>query len=154
MATHKPLLCLDFDGVIHSYSSGWKGATNIPDQPVEGALEFLLAALGKFEVAIFSSRSKHVFGRRAMKKWLRVQLRTWMEEKKIPWRDLPHYVQDYGAPPGYAEAPWPNMIVGMIKWPLFKPAASVTIDDRAITFTGEWPSMDKLAAFKPWNKLK
>jgi hypothetical protein len=31
----KPILCLDFDGVIHSYSSGWKGADVIPDPPVE-----------------------------------------------------------------------------------------------------------------------
>lgn len=29
----KPILCLDFDGVIHSYASGWKGADVIPDPP-------------------------------------------------------------------------------------------------------------------------
>ena len=26
----KPILCLDFDGVLHSYTSGWRGA-RIPD---------------------------------------------------------------------------------------------------------------------------
>lgn len=31
-------------------------------------------------------------------------------------------------------------------------AALVTIDDRAVTFTGEWPSIDALMAFQPWNK--
>jgi hypothetical protein len=28
----------------------------------------------------------------------------------------------------------------------------VTLDDRAITFTGTWPSMKQLQEFKPWNK--
>ena len=37
----KPILCLDFDGVIHSYASGWKGADVIPDAAVPGAMEFL-----------------------------------------------------------------------------------------------------------------
>ena len=32
----KPIVVLDFDGVIHSYKSGWKGADVIPDEPVPG----------------------------------------------------------------------------------------------------------------------
>ncbi len=29
----KQTVVFDFDGVIHSYTSGWKGATVIPDPP-------------------------------------------------------------------------------------------------------------------------
>jgi len=39
-----------------------------------------------------------------------------------------------------------------LKWPTEKPAAMVTIDDRALTFDGTWPTIDVLKAFKPWNK--
>lgn len=35
----KPTVVFDFDGVIHSYTSGWKGATEIPDPPVPGVRE-------------------------------------------------------------------------------------------------------------------
>jgi hypothetical protein len=66
----KPILCLDFDGVIHSYSSGWKGADTIPDPPVAGAIQFLREAVEHFRVAIFSSRSNQVGGIQAMRQWL------------------------------------------------------------------------------------
>jgi hypothetical protein len=63
----KPILCLDFDGVIHSYTSGWQGAAIIPDQPVEGALNFIYRATDHFRVAIFSSRSNQPGGVDAMR---------------------------------------------------------------------------------------
>lgn len=33
-----------------------------------------------------------------------------------------------------------------------KPPTHVMIDDRAICFRGEWPAIEDLVAFKPWNK--
>lgn len=67
----KPILCLDFDGVCHSYASGWRGAAIIPDPPVPGLYEFLSSAYQDFEVCIFSSRSHQDGGLLAMQDWLR-----------------------------------------------------------------------------------
>lgn len=67
----KPILCLDFDGVIHSYTSGWKGADVIPDPPVADAIRFMREALEHFRVAIYSSRSGQPGGIEAMQAWLR-----------------------------------------------------------------------------------
>jgi hypothetical protein len=64
-------LVVDFDGVLHSYVSGWKGPTSVPDAPVEGALQFLESAVERFEVAVLSSRSREAGGIDAMKDWLR-----------------------------------------------------------------------------------
>lgn len=123
-----PILCLDFDGVIHSFKSGWKGATVIPDPPVPGAMEFIAAAIDHFHVDIFSSRSADPLGRRAMWSYIKQHL-----EEAV----------------GEIEA---SRIISLIDFPFDKPAAFVSIDDRAITFEGKWPDIEALKAFKPWNK--
>ena len=120
------ILCLDFDGVIHQYTSKWEGPTRIPDPPVPGVFDFMKEATKHFEIHIFSSRSHQPGGIRAMKDWLLFYLHE--EYVNIPyWCDFLH-------------------------WPETKPPAFLTIDDRALTFTGVWPLMKDLQAFKPWNK--
>ncbi|MCC6558546.1 MAG: hypothetical protein IT372_36895, partial [Polyangiaceae bacterium] len=69
-AKPKKTLVVDFDGVLHSYASGWKGPTSIPDPPVPGAFAFLAQAVERFDVAVLSSRSRETGGIDAMKRWL------------------------------------------------------------------------------------
>lgn len=135
----KPILCLDFDGVLHSYISGWKGAAVIPDPPVPGAMHFVASCLDHFTVNIFSSRSHQVGGRDAMKGWLREHLRDYLEATP-------------GISPIQAAHAANKIVETALYFPAEKPAALVTIDDRAITFTGIWPGIEELLAFKPWNK--
>jgi len=124
----KPIICLDFDGVIHSYTSGWQGATNIPDPPVEGAIEFMADALRLgYDVVIHSSRARYWGGIRAMRQWLR-------QVSGMMWYDT----MDVG--------------LEMVRFVRWKPPAIVTIDDRAIRFTGTFPSPKDAAAMLPWNK--
>jgi hypothetical protein len=126
---NKPILCLDFDGVIHSYTSGWQGAATVSDPPVEGAIAFLREALKVFDVQIYSSRSHEPGGQRAMREWLGYHV---LDQRLAGDEDLA----------------W----VSEIGWPNHKPSAMVTIDDRALTFDGTWPDIAALKAFKPWNK--
>lgn len=118
----KPILCLDFDGVIHSYKTGWKGESIISDPPVEGALEFMYDALHHFRVAIYSSRSSTPGGINAMQRWLEQYCR---EKWRAGW--------------------WLE-----VEWPTHKPSAFVTIDDRAILFEGKFPPINQLLDFKSW----
>ncbi len=128
----KPILCLDFDGVIHSYTSGWQGAGIVSDPPVPGALTFIAAAMDDFEVHIFSSRSNQNGGIEAMQQW------------------LIFCIEKDGS--SYPRELIEKVVLEKIKWPTYKQQAFVTIDDRAITFTGVLPSISDLKNFKPWNK--
>jgi hypothetical protein len=150
----KPILCLDFDGVLHSYSSGWQGPRCIPDPPVPGALEFLVKAVKTFDVHIFSSRSGCIGGRRAMRRWLtRCYLRL------CPLYDLtPDWLKNVIGETAYAD-PWDyearsaiRRLVSQIKFPRHKPPAKISLDDRAICFTGEFPDCLDLLDFTPWHK--
>ena len=115
------IICIDFDGVIHSYSSGWKGPGIIPDPPVPGAIEWLNKMIldPDLKPVIYSSRSKSDDGVNGMKMWL----------------------SKWGVDPDKLE------------FPTQKPAAFLTIDDRALTFTGIFPAFEQIKGFKPWNKL-
>lgn len=134
----KPILCIDFDGVIHSYTSGWKGADVIPDPPVPGAIAFLSRAKDCFDVQIFSSRSNQSGGIEAMQRWMRDAV-------------YDHFdcVFTTGAPNDFDAA---NALLEALSYPTEKPPAMVTIADRALTFTGVWPTIRELQEFEPWNK--
>ena len=124
---NKPILCLDFDGVIHSYTSGWKGADKVSDPPVPGAFSFIREAANHFDVQIYSSRSGQPGGIEAM--------RHWIEEHD-------QYV---------TQEVLPN-VIDLVSFPSSKPSAFLTIDDRALPFDGTWPEIQILKEFKPWNK--
>jgi len=150
----KPILLLDFDGVLHSYSSGWKGARNIPDPPVDGALQFLIDAQDTFQVCIYSSRSRQFGGKHAMKKWLREHY----EEISGEPAQTPEFFYKWISETAFAD-PWEHEVeyaitrlLRCIKFPTKKPAAFMTIDDRAICFDGKFPDLATLTGFKPWNK--
>lgn len=66
----KPLLALDFDGVLHRYSRGYHDASAY-DPPTEGALEFVLEASKHFQICISSARALTETGRTQIHEWLR-----------------------------------------------------------------------------------
>ena len=156
----KPILCLDFDGVIHGYQSGWKGAGSIPDPPVPGSGVYILKAIPHFRVAVFSSRSRSISGRRAMKAYVRQLL--WdacLEDTsagEAAWQAVGGNPPDWIPWTAYDVRDQADQIGKAIMWPWFKPPALMTIDDRALTFCGDWSAAayrpSAIAAFRPWNK--
>lgn len=65
-------VAVDFDGVIHSYTSGWQGAAVISDPPVEGAIAWLESMTRDFDVVILSTRGDQEGANDAINAWLAV----------------------------------------------------------------------------------
>lgn len=64
-------IVFDFDGVIHSYTSGWKGGSCIPDPPVPGIKESISEIRSQgYEVVVVSTRCSTPRGRKAIIKYL------------------------------------------------------------------------------------
>lgn len=128
-------LCIDFDGCVHSYTSGWQGANVVTDPPVKGAMAWLVDCVNHFdEVCIYSSRSKEAGGIEAMK----FAIEVWLQD------DL-----------NYSRHDAQQFVDERLSFPMHKPAAFLTIDDRAICFNGPpFPSMQEMLDFEPWTKRK
>lgn len=122
-------ICVDFDGVIHSYSRGWKDdwmhdPINELDPPVDGAIEWLMEMQKHFTVIIFTTRGQ--YGPQAA-----LAIGTW----------LAHY--------GFV-GEFPTVTNE-------KPPALIYLDDRAVRFEGPgtFPTENQIhRAYVPWNKKR
>jgi len=132
MSNFTPTLCIDFDGVIHRYSKGWQDGI-IYDEIVDGFIKWADHAREKFDLVIYSSRSKTPEGIEAMRGWL-----------------IAHIEQAYEKNTGIA------LSISDFKFAHEKPLAFLTIDDRAIRFDGNWDAPELspygLRNFKPWTQ--
>jgi hypothetical protein len=130
---NKPILCLDFDGVIHRYDSKWIDEVTILDDATEGFFEWAEDAAQYFKLVIYSSRSKSEKAQVAMISWLKEQREKWRKNGGKNAIDSPLEFE-------FASE---------------KPPAFLTIDDRAIQFSGKWDNLcpADLIKFKPWNKI-
>lgn len=128
----KPTLCIDFDGVIHSYEKGWQNGV-IYGEVVPGFFEWVERVRDRFKLVIYSSRSKDSDGVLAMALWLHEKRNAWIKAggQRHPTEPL------------------------QIEFAHEKPAAWLTIDDRAVAFRGDWSAPDlspeAMLAFKPWT---
>jgi len=128
---HKPIICIDFDGVIHSYEKGWQNG-KIYGDVVPGFWDWFDRTKDYFDLVVYSSRSKSPELNQAMQTWL---------GNKAANSGLRYDPMQY------------------LRFAHEKPPAYLTIDDRAICFNGDWNcyelSLEVLRNFKPWlNHLK
>lgn len=134
MPDFKPMICIDFDGVIHSYEKGWQNGV-IYGTVVPGFFEWAMEARKRFDLVIYSSRSLDVDLRAAMERWMARE-----------------YADAWGLPDD--SDTWLSF-QGMFRFAHEKPAAWLTIDDRAVTFRGDWTaqelSTEGILGFRPWN---
>lgn len=117
MPRFKKSIAIDFDGVLHAYTSPWTKASEVRDGPTPGALEAVKEyIMAGYNVVVYSARANDPDGEVAMHQWL----------------------QKHGFP--------------VLHIATEKPHAELYIDDRGFQFIGDWPSVEYISSFRPWNK--
>jgi len=107
----KPVIAIDFDGVIHKYSKGWADGS-IYDEPVEGCKEALEKLRETYYVIIFSTRNYDRVVNGEFQSDQVDSMERWLHRYNIPYDDI------------YEEP--------------HKPLCKLFIDDNAYRFEGDW----------------
>jgi len=107
----RPSIAIDFDGVIHKYSEGWKDGS-IYDDPIPGVRDALRLLQEKYHIIIYSTRNHDRVVRGEHQKNQLKEVKEWLTKYDIPY----DHIQ---ADPG-------------------KPLCKLFIDDNAYRFEGDW----------------
>ena len=149
----KPVICVDFDGVIHSYEKGWQNG-QIYGTVVQGFFEWAAMVKDHFNIVIYSSRSSNPDKERQMITWLWFRYLDWTgNDKYIPVSDsMGRYVEEIKANISDVIDIFDQTFTFTNK----KPPAYLTIDDRAVCFKGDWNAPDitlqALMDFQSWTE--
>lgn len=121
--TFKKTIVVDFDGVLHWYRKGWQDGA-IYDEPVPGSFDWLRMLLGPGaeEFEVCIYSSRSKDGAGVH------AMGEWFIRHGLSVDEL-----------------------NQLKFPTQKPAAWITIDDRAFHFRGEFPTAEYMADFKAWT---
>jgi hypothetical protein len=121
-----PTICIDFDGVIHKYSKGWQDGS-IYDELVDGAINFIKTLQDQnISVVILSTRKPEQI----------VQFLS----SHIECQEVPQGTTFYND----------TKVVGVTN---IKLPAQVYIDDRAVTFNGNFSDIIcQVINFKTWQQ--
>lgn len=123
----KQTICVDFDGVIHSYEHGWQGG-KIYGTVMPGFFSWAISTCQKFNICIYSTRSSDPVLKQEMEDWVNDEFKKFIDSKKL------------------------TCSKNIFSFPTHKPIASIYVDDRAVNFNGSWDSTStKIQSFRVWQ---
>lgn len=144
-------LGVDFDGVLHEYSTPWVSPEIIPDPLIPGAIEWLNKMSKKFDILIFTTRGCTEAGRSAINLWLRSYGYSFpnptgfMDVNGVLYLGTPSMTSSGTTTVPPIEPP--VMMITDRKLP-----ALIYIDDRGWRFTGTFPTHEEISKSYPWQQ--
>lgn len=131
------IICLDYYGCLNTTSKNTH-CCNLLDKITEGFFEWLHKVGRHYKINIYIAGNINVSGRNKMKTWLAAQFANWINENELSdtiIEDLANIVEE----------------IDFVK---VKPIDCLFIDNKALTFNGDWSEYTKetIDGFVPWNQ--
>lgn len=129
------IIAVDFDGVIHSFTTPWTNVLEINDPIVPGAAEWLTMLTKYYKVILHTCRLSWKPGEEYHEDVLIsdriIKIKQFLASNNVSMTVIEKL--EFHTTPG-------------------KPYANIYVDDHGYRFTGEFPSNETLDELKPWNR--